>query len=665
VQTELDGITLAEYWFDVAPNEWAGDHFLPIDIRITSWVDKTLYFHDTAGTLEPKNVYDIKYDELEGALAEDILAGGIYVDLEDADGNLVAETLYYPTQEELEAGTTCSIPLTGFLSSYYFYNYYIPDSPDYGEECGDWQSQAHYGKGYGIPSGTYTVKVFVEGFVQQEFESVSLVLSGSPAHISNHVYLGVIFEITYYSIDWERPRVDRPWIWQDEPIRTWIYDEEGGDIDYFTGPEQDSSVTTTGPWYYWGDYWASGAVVSFETGQYCFKAFTYGYVQKKDFCVFAQKGSKADIKLNLMIGVNITVDIPFKKENIFTHLPFDETFRVRVFDQDGNLVAHATTSHHYDDHLEADDTTIQFYWENEPYVDAPLQLYHPNNYARDDVQGVPGTDVPGALFLPSSTTRLHLVLAGIYDRYDPVFGTQTYRYGIDGFPNYEGEWTVEVDFVNIYGNYEDVCTGSNPGGFGPQQFTVCHYRIWYPPVQGLLMGESFHYIPGHPEGSFGYTGDVLAANHLGPWQQRGVWTVPNAHLGGEASVIYELDLRGYIEGAVYGFTWSDEFRTLSFVWVEAVGADGIAYVTYSWDGMYQHYLPPGTYTMNVYEWAPTSAGHDAVTGYSVAVSTGSTTTGLNFFLDRSDIPIPEFGTLLLAVVSALAASVFVLRRRRR
>ena len=51
VQTALDGSTFQEYSFQVTPNEWAGDISLPMDLRISSWINKTVHFHDNAGTI--------------------------------------------------------------------------------------------------------------------------------------------------------------------------------------------------------------------------------------------------------------------------------------------------------------------------------------------------------------------------------------------------------------------------------------------------------------------------------------------------------------------------------------------------------------------------------------------------------------------------------------
>jgi len=51
VQTALDGATFQEYYFDVTPQEWAGDVTLPLDLRLSSWVNKTVHFHDQFNSL--------------------------------------------------------------------------------------------------------------------------------------------------------------------------------------------------------------------------------------------------------------------------------------------------------------------------------------------------------------------------------------------------------------------------------------------------------------------------------------------------------------------------------------------------------------------------------------------------------------------------------------
>ena len=44
-------------------------------------------------------------------------------------------------------------------------------------------------------------------------EYVSVTLSGNPTSISDHMYRGAGFNMTVFSIDWQRPRVSRHWVW--------------------------------------------------------------------------------------------------------------------------------------------------------------------------------------------------------------------------------------------------------------------------------------------------------------------------------------------------------------------------------------------------------------------------------------------------------------------
>ena len=56
--------------------------------------------------------------------------------------------------------------------------------------------------------------VFVLGYIESSpVEFVSVTLSGNPTSISDHMFRGAGFNVTVYSIDWERPRVSRPWVW--------------------------------------------------------------------------------------------------------------------------------------------------------------------------------------------------------------------------------------------------------------------------------------------------------------------------------------------------------------------------------------------------------------------------------------------------------------------
>jgi hypothetical protein len=300
------------------------------------------------------------------------------------------------------------------------------------------------------------------------------------------------------------------------------------------------------------------------------------------------------------------------------------------------------------------------------------------------------------------------------DCYPANYAQYPYPYtGIAGAPDYTGGWTAEVDFVPWYTNNTiatlggpptDIITGvpatlgradvtsgplTVPLGFQPAAPTT-RFRPqapvgligclangkncggqYYPPVIGLLEGESYHYIPGTTATSglsltedaalsSTFLGHSMAPNLLGPYSQEGVWQIAGTHNSGEASAIFEVDLNGFIGGGVYGFTWSNEFRTISWGTISIAGANGATLgVGPMVDGIYAFFLPPGNYMITI-----SAPGYVSQT-IAYSVSPGQVGTGANIYLEQSNIPIPEFSGVAVMAFSALAASVYLLRRRRK
>jgi len=809
VQTLQDGFTLDESFFEVSQNEWAGDVFLPFDLRVSSVINKTIHFHDQPGTLT-----ECPISGCPGNNAEGDSAGNRYLvaEVRDSNGNLVGENF----TRVLSSQSHASIQINGF-------GMMGPDpNANYIDGLTGMKFSLYRYQGqrdYGLPSGTYVVRVYMRGYLQQTFESVSVTLSGSPALISNHMYRGARFNITVYSIDWEHPRVQRPWEFPSSRLRVYVYNDKnlgfghvqtryqpaglGGSIigggsppstcnlaadevadhchiiewdgfrlvtapnDYDTPPDLYATnaffigyaEVSTG-WYYdgflWGPtaYYRRGASANFaarnalETGTYFFYGFSYGYVQHKQYSVYVMKGGFADIKLNLLQGVNITINVPFKKEGMYSPTEFNMTMRVRVFDDQGRLIGTAETknpdvirfnggypglvpnpngigravtgttytrfegyawTYYVDPFVDGvgqspnnpantltsidagPNTADTFLWYGDYYgtgdswqaFDSNVNNVHGANTVTDfaDYNSWYGTYTT---WIPAGTKQVRVFIAGTYDAYgDPLnsayAGVLTGRtfegkndwqqYGIpgssstipEGVPvSYSGKYYVEVDTWNEYpapsfgGNFVPPFPGPTPD-----------LRNWYPPVEGLLQGDSFHTIPGASPDVFGFTGNSLAANGLGPYAQRMVWEVPNGHLGSEVSVVYELDKRGFISGNIYGFTWSDELRTQSWVTVVASAAAGnLTFNSWSWDAHYDMYLDAGQYELAVIAWSPAGQGYTIVK-VPVSISTGQSTTGVTFQLERSNIPIPEFSGLAIVAFSALAASLYLLRRKRR
>ncbi len=837
VQTALDGSTFQEYCFDVTANEWAGDVTLPIDLRLSSWINKTVYFHNTGSTI------------VTGPITTG--AGFIWGNLLGADGKIYAHNVtnlgyadeYYAcaynslayslAANDHETFETYTSPQTGikYVGSNEF------GAP--GKVCvgnANFLNRAHYnadslasgkavfqfwgfnstwaGDNYGIPSGTYTPNIGVDGYTTVgPAEQVSVTLSGNPTSISDHLFRAPGFNVTVTSVDWERPRVSRPWVWGEcqtgsdnkvalAPGQTGAVDDPGtclgSEIDvgfykvtngtagalsdyigdettflpptvacnpnalgnngcsglYQGGPDdgatvcnplastfpidlQDASNCTemdgggrnvlaaafgqgahaayfgqSGRYAFVGGYtsgsfgWLRQRVLfrhqmfdcaivcwpsHFDEGQYNLRAFTYGYVQDKDFTAYGLNGQVADMKINLLIGVNITLDILFKKESIITPTDGNKSARVRVFDDTGQLVAEWMSSEGtYTDKsghaVAANGALVQTKAGVEPEVPR-----FPFIDQGEQVMGGTGFSGLNPLnYLPGGVTLLHVLMAGLPQQPpfgtditgvyfgDPVFTSGACDFeldcypanygqypfantGIVGAPDYTGGWTVETDCVNWYAN--------NTG-------TKSDVANYFPPVAGLLMGESYHIIPGtaavsgisftedaaqgvgNPANT-NFVGHSMAPNHLGPYSQQGVWLIQNAHLSGEASAVFEVDLNGLVSGNALAFTWSNEFRPLSWGLVHVVGASGASWDFWTYDGYYEAYLTPGTYQFTI-----TAPGY-ASQSWSVSVSAGQVGTGQNLYLEQSGIPVPEFSGIAIVAFSALAASLYLLRRRRR
>ena len=265
-------------------------------------------------------------------------------------------------------------------------------------------------------------------------------------------------------------------------------------------------------------------------------------------------------------------------------------------------------------------------------------------------------------YVPAGTDMVKVVIAGLPDLYgwaygspcDPCLATgpmgydkpvpDAAPYGINGYPNYKGAWKIQVHVVPI---------PTQPPWYQYSSFS--NYIGYYGPGQyGFLMGE------------LTYTADMkpVYINHLGPYELRYDVVVPGTHLGGESSLVFELDRRGLITGTVYGYTYCDDWRTAAWTTVLFTAADGTVFTHYTFDGWFGAWLNAGPYTASVVFWTPTKGEGYKVQTMPYHVSDGAMGS-FNIYLEQSGVPIPEFPVSTIVLASALAASLFILRRRRR
>jgi hypothetical protein len=117
---------------------------------------------------------------------------------------------------------------------------------------------------------------------------------------------------------------------------------------------------------------------------------------------------------------------------------------------------------------------------------------------------------------------------------------------------------------------------------------------------------------------------------------------------------------GMITGSVYGFDMFDELVPIA--WASVYANNGqTTFVAYTGGGgYYEMYVPQGTYNVTVVE--PGYVSYSS----AVAVSPGSAST-INFYLEQSHIPVPEFpsGVISIVTVLSLAAVLIAARRTRR
>jgi hypothetical protein len=361
------------------------------------------------------------------------------------------------------------------------------------------------GEDYGLPSGTYTPYTQVLGYnAQGPLEQVSVTLSGTVTSVSDHMIRGPGFNVTLYSIDWERATVNRAWefgnpegwtfrsrglfdnivsgtsptglinpnnvgadiaigAYSNGTLADWLSDEASPILassilsSDLQQNQFENNVTAIGggfaitntvgslfdvnaSWFgsevkrvgYIGGFEGCNPFMTggspflcatssfhnvnalflsprlleptaFTPGQYSFGAYTYGYVQDQGFSVYADNTQVADIRLNLVIGVNITLDILFKKEHVITPTAFNMSGRIRLFNDQGQLVGEWMSSNGAytpgngatQTHVTAADGTAQF-----PF--GPLQAVVPQPRSLNEYN-----------FIPGGTTLLQVTISGL------------------------------------------------------------------------------------------------------------------------------------------------------------------------------------------------------------------------------------------------------------
>lgn len=605
VQSGTDGSSFQECFFDVTANEWAGDVSVPVDLRISSWVNETVYFHNLQDTQMTSTI--------------NTGAGYLYGALEDSNNviwsfNVTSLGFTNRTGTYRHNGYSTVLTKQASISD--------PNDPA-GLNANatakgvatiqfNGVNDTWVGENYGIPPGIYNPLLWATGYLQSTPIQVSVALSGNPTALSDHLYRAAGFQLSVFSVDWQTPSVARNWVWNGQEVDIGIYQSNhyvnvlgdepsfmanvalgGGCLKFgyhplcpgsnlfqnsatnflqANGGGQNLLPNDNANWAFFGqegEYQNVGGYAdfvlapfntisrssfaylptAFPAGQYDFRAWSYGYVQSNFVSVYAQPGQVANAKINLIIGVTFSLDVVFKQEQIITGLPAEASARVRFFDDQGRLSAEWMSS----EGVYSTGGTARA-------ADGTSSAPFGNGNSSIPIYLNPTTITTN--FLPAGTTLLRIKTAGLplvppagskitrlyYG--DPVFRTPNQVYGkrggfdfevdemaypyfqnagILGSPYYLGGWSVEVDMVNWYKS------SSN----------------YFPPPDGLLLGESFHNIPGTTAKSgISFTEDAalsgtfighsMLPNHLGPYSQIAIWLLLPPPSGGSSSGEFEI-----------------------------------------------------------------------------------------------------------------------------
>jgi hypothetical protein len=682
VQTTPDGGTFVDYSFTV-PDIGPYNTFIPIDLIQSCGINVTVHFHDDPGAL------------VEGPIGGPDPARYMIAEAFARDNSLAA----FNFTQVLSSKSQMSIALNG-LGMAGDPLHVSPFDPRALIKYSLVRYRGAYD--YGLPTDTYTVRVFMRGYIQalppatslDELDqplSVSISVGSCLLGASTHMYRGGSINASVTSTDWEMPRVERNWLWNNTSVDVLVYDISSRNfidvINFWNAKNEQWSIPTQNsmftnlPWPAWlasyghgssylmtngsvivdslgpdipsvastdpantmttfdflQEYIHEGFLYNFTSyrlpsfrsnlaiypGTYALNGWTYGYVQENVvtlgdlgnvYVAVPWLGQTADINLNLIVGVNLTVSVLFETENIISGTPYNMSVRFRVFDDQDRLVA-ATTLFTSDAGILLHSSNVGFFANGKKLISQALPA---------GTTLLTYRDLAGLFSYVETSSATYLRVAGLLFPIDHgIWGSGTYE------GSYYGSWTVMVDFVNSY-----------------------RPTVAYPPPPALLQGESSYFFP---------------YNHLGPYAQQGYSSrfdlILNAPLSGEASAEFEVDRRGYIQGIILGMNLDDQTRTMSWVTVELVDSSGYQYYWYTWDGWFDGYLNPGTYHATITEWNH-NEGHQQIM-FTLNVNQGEENDALNYILEESQIPIPELPTIPLTILIVGAVTASLLERRRR
>jgi len=571
-------------------------------------------------------------------------------------------------------------------------------------------------KDYGLQPGTYEIKMYmadmgdqtgawwgtpgVEGagwYTITTDHTGTIALCNSPSEISFWVTRNKL-TLKLRSVDWQTPAHPKPWTFPGAEIGLDILDADDNVVESlsndmwgvvqddgtigstyalsdddlvnppFPGEDTQLTVVFTGNDYqHWGFGPDSGLPINYiglypthlEPGQYKFSVNTYGYVERRNFPHDLTLGGNADIQVDLMQGAQIRVLMDFNKE--YDYIAFNGWVRVEVFNEADELVGASVYGMADVNPLAPSnyapwDPTLDWKKINtQPAEGAGSDAgYGQRAYMSNYFWGVPGTVFQNYIALDPIDAQRLIVPA------DP-FGSNTAAFDVFGFYNYFGGKSSRND--GLWANGYDTTDGAmqtntglrgSPDGQGITGGGLYKVKVWaFDPLgpDGLTWDPNDLTTLRDDWQSY-YMGSDIAGVEV-PW-------------GGVTTVVVHMQQYGRLSGFV---AWTDMYGNVkNMPWVKISSAcspeEAFMYTTPGLaDDDYFVWLSAGTCDISAQVTVAPQVFEAPGAPYTVSISPGFNTM-LDVGLQQTGVPVPEFPVAPLVALSALAASLYVLRRRR-
>lgn len=678
IQTDASGNHFQDYFFTVMEDTLSSDLQILIDLRLSNSINVTVHFHDQPELLQ------------SGVIGGPDPGRFLVAEVIDADGSLAAFNFTYVSSSSSSASILLNgLGMAGPITQ-----------PDPRTEIKYSLFRYRGLRDYGLYPGTYSIRLYLRGYIQaippannlhllDQPLTISVSIGDALTEVSAHMFRGGGLNVTVYSIDCQQPPSERLWLWNGTSMTILVFDVATNSlvtpiyfwdatVNFWNSPRTNSQYSTI-PWPEWKKIYGPGATMLITNGSPTLERFG------PDLPNIASDSPEQDIASNIFFQTFIHIGFLYSSlyyrgedyqstislypglyaVNAWTYGYVQEGV-VTLGDFGDNLVS-VDMGNIADTHLKLIqgvefNLTILFRKEGIlselPYnMSMRIRIYDD----RDILIAAASTSYDIGAILSQSDSGFYADGTKVYSAGGSVSpipaGTRIVEYrGIAGLIGYTDP-TVGAEAVQrvtlfspdqgVWGNSPYKIDGSYTGNWRVIIELVTWYRPsdFYPPAPALLQGE-LH---------LANLTSLLPYNHLGPYELRQEIIIPNVNLCESASPIIGLDQRGYLRGIINEFTYCTELRTASWVTVYAQGNEE-SYTSYSFDGFYDMYLPSGAFALIFEE-----------DGYAnqiknIEVSEGSSST-INLLFYQNSIPIPEFSLNILSTTMIFSLLITYFARR--